>query len=361
MTSAKYAADQLLVRSTKNDYIKKLIKFRVPRERCKMIAVRALLIAIAIIVSGCAHHQKLPPEKVHIIYLTGGEEGEILDRYAPVFLTYDFRKDYNRIGRPSARFDEQGEEIIYVDATKPVVYYLKQEFSTEHGNYTNLVYRIHFPKVPFSIIPFNITGGRNVGVIVVITLDSKQRPVLVTTVGTCGCYVAIVPTTYLPPESLPENWQKTSLEVYGEKLPSLLDYGAKEHPKLLVHLRPGVHRVMNLEIVGLKDLSNPQGFAAVQAPLEPVSDLERIPLDGKTTSFYYDFGPQKGHVKLSMKIWETLLLSLVSWDFFVGMDKVYGDNEEYENPFYTSLKPWNREVSDMSDFAGFLQFWGWRL
>jgi hypothetical protein len=65
-----------------------------------------------------------------------------------------------------------------------VIFYLKQEFSTEHGKYTNLVYRIHFPKVPFSIIPFNLTSGNNVGVIVVITLDSQQRPVLVTTVGT---------------------------------------------------------------------------------------------------------------------------------------------------------------------------------
>ena len=118
---------------------------------------------------------------------------------------------------------------------------------------------------------------------------------------------------------------------------------------------------MDLDIVEMEDLLHPGSFSAIRAPLEPVSDLERIPLDGKTTSFYYDFGPQKGHVKRSMKIWETLLLSLVSWDFFVGMDKVYGENEEYENPFYTSLKPWNREVSDMSDFAGFLQFWGWRL
>lgn len=326
-----------------------------------MIAVRVLFIALTIIVTGCAHHQKLPPEEVHTIYVTKGEEPAMLNRYAPVFLTYDHRREYNRIGRPAARFDEKGEEIIYVDATKPVIYYLEQEFSTEHGKYTNLVYRIHFPKVPFSIIPFNLTSGNNVGVIVVITLDSQQRPVLVTTVGTCGCYVVIVPTTYLPPESLPENWQETTLEVYGEKLPSVLDYEKKEHPKLLVHLRPGVHRIMDLEIVEAADLSHPGSFFAIQAPLESVSDLERIPLDGETTSFYYDFGPQKGHVKRSMKFWETILLSLVSWDFFVGADKSYGDNDKYENPFYTSLKPWNRKASDMSDFAGFLQFWGWRL
>jgi hypothetical protein len=301
-----------------------------------MIAVRVFLIALAITVSGCAHHQKLPPEKVHTIYLADGEDGEVLNRYAPVFLAYDYQRDYNRIGRPAARFDEKGEEVIYVDATKPAIFYLEQEFSTEHGKYTNLVYRVHFPKVPFSIIPFNLTSGNNVGVIVVITLDSQQRPVLVTTVGTCGCYVAIVPTTYLPLDDFPEDWKD-------------------------VHLRPEVHRIMDLEIVDLAELSQPGRFFAIQAPLEPVSDLERIPLDGETTSFYYDYGPQKGHVKRSMKFWETMLLSLISWDFFVGTDKVYGDNDRYENPFYTSLKPWNRKASDMSDFAGFLQFWGWKL
>ena len=298
---------------------------------------------------------------MHTIYRAVGEGDKILQRFAPVFLTYDYQREYNRIGRPAARFDEEGEEIIYVDPTKPVIFYLKQEFSTEQEKYTNLVYRIHFSKVPFSVIPFNLTSGRNVGVIVVITLDSQQRPVLVTTVGTCGCYAAVVPTTYLPRDNLPEDWKDMPLDVYGEQLPPILDYQAKEHPKLLVHLRPGVHRIMDLEIVDLTDLSQPGSFFAIQAPLEPVSGLERITLDGETTSFYYDYGPQKGHVKRSMKFWETILLSLISWDFFVGADKVYGENDRYENPFYTSLKPWNRKASDMSDFAGFLQFWGWKL
>ncbi|MEJ2235033.1 MAG: hypothetical protein P8X67_14020 [Syntrophobacterales bacterium] len=186
-----------------------------------MIAVRVFLIALAITVSGCAHHQTLPPEKVHTIYLADGEEGEVLNRYAPVFLTYDYQREYNHIGRPAARFDEKGEALVYVDATKPVIFYLEQEFSTERGNYTNLVYRIHFPKVPFSIIPFYLTSGNNVGVIVVITLDSQQRPVLVTTVGTCGCYAAIVPTTYLPRDDFPEEWKDRPLDVYGEQLPLL--------------------------------------------------------------------------------------------------------------------------------------------
>jgi hypothetical protein len=62
-----------------------------------------------------------------------------------------------------------------------------------------------------------------------------------------------------------------------------------------------------------------------------------------------------------VKLWESLFLSLISMDMFVGADKVYADPRETGNPFYTSLKFWNRNSSDMWNFPGFLQFWGWRL
>ncbi len=326
-----------------------------------MLFIRVFIVALAFVVSGCAHHFQLPPEEVYTVYIADGKEDTLLSKYAPVFLTYDYRSEYNRIGRPSARFDEKGDEYIYVDGEQPAIYYMQREFATEKGAYTNLIYRIHFPKVPFSLIPFNITSGYNVGVIVVITLDAEKRPVLISSVGTCGCYSSIVPTTYLPREALPEDWEEKPLEVYGETLPWILDYGKEEYATLLVHLRPAVHRVMDLEIVNGRTLLHAQGFKVIQAPLELASSLKEIPLNGQTTSFYYNYGPQKGHVKRSMKFWETLMLSLISLDFFVGADKVYGDNDAYDNPFYTSLKPWNRKASDMSDFPGFLKFWGWKL
>jgi hypothetical protein len=41
--------------------------------------------------------------------------------------------------------------------------------------------------------------------------------------------------------------------------------------------------------------------------------------------------------------------------------RIYGDGRKTGNPFYTSLKPWNRTASDMGNFAGYLKFWGRRL
>ena len=72
-------------------------------------------------------------------------------------------------------------------------------------------------------------------------------------------------------------------------------------------------------------------------------------------------GLTEGFVKNSFKSWEALSLSLISLDFFVGTDKIYGDSRKTGTIFYTSLKPWYREESDMWHFDRFLRFNGWRL
>jgi hypothetical protein len=316
---------------------------------------------ILLMLSGCAYSQKGIHEPTQTVYVNHKKADSLINRFAPVFLTYNYRETYNRIGRPSAKFDTRGNEEIYVDHEKPAIYHMTRDFSTERGAYTNLIYRVHFSEIPFSLIPFHLSAGKNVGLMVVITLDESQRPLLVTTVGTCGCYAAVVPTSYLPSDAFPLEWKNEPMKVYGEELPSLLDYGELLSPKLVIHLRSDVHRVMHLEIMEEEKLRNPKLFTITQAPLVPMAALEDIPINGKKTSFYHDQRPQKGHVKGSVKPWETLLLGLISLDFFVGADKVYGDSQITENSFYTSLKPWNRNSSDMWNFTDFLEFWGWRL
>lgn len=327
-----------------------------------MITSRIVFLALLVfLTTGCAEFQRLPTEQRHTIYVPQGPEGSPLEWYAPAFLTYGHDHPYNRIGKPTATLDGEGREQIFVDPARPLMYYLIRTFSTEKGTYTNLIYRVHFPKVPYSLFPFYLTTGRNVGLLVVVTLDAQDRPVLVTTVHTCGCYVAVIPTTFLPPEDLPLDWREEPVKVYGERLPWLLDYTGRDRPRLLIYVRPGVHRVMNVEIIDEADLRQSPSLIGVEAPLMPMGELDRLPLDGTRTSFFYQEGLRQGHVKGSVKVWESLFLSLPSLDPFVGSDKAYGDRRETGNPFYTSLKPWNREASDMWDFPGFLNFWGWRL
>jgi hypothetical protein len=309
----------------------------------------------------CVYNQNLLSGQPPAAYVAKGLEGSLVNRYAPVFVGHGYQNPHNRIGRVTPSFNERGTIDVFADPEKPAIYYLIRKFSTERAAYTNLVYRVQFPKIPFSIIPFHLSAGYNVGTMVVITLNKEERPVLVTSVQTCGCYVVILPTNYLPSEALPLNWKHDTLDVFGEKLPALLDYGKPREPKLLVHLRPSTHRVMNLEVVAAASLKDPSHWSLRYAPLQDMNDLERIPVAGGTTSFYYDTWPLKGHVKDSVKPWESILLSITSLDLFVGADKAYADSVVTGNPFYTSLKPWNRNASDMWDFAGFLKFWGWRL
>ena len=118
---------------------------------------------------------------------------------------------------------------------------------------------------------------------------------------------------------------------------------------------------MRLEVVNAASRKDPAIWSFMDAPLQDMNDLERIPVAGGTTNFYYNTWPLKGHVKDSVKPWESLFLSIISFDLFVGADKAYADSTVTGNPFYTSLKPWNRKASNMWDFSGFLKFWEWRL
>ena len=319
------------------------------------------IIAIFLALCGCVQNVKIPAEETFNVYKVQSTKDDPATHFAPVFLTYDYQNNYNRIGRPSGSYDENGQEHIYVNVNNPVIYYQVQNFSTDKDEYTNYIYRVHFPFVPFSLIPFHLSAGKNVGLIIIVTVDTGNRPVLVTAVHTCGCYLAIIPTTHLSVDSFPENWKEEPKIIYGERLPWRLEYTGKDNPKILVHLRPGVHRVMNLEIIEEYDLNNRRDFRKIISPLAQMNELETIPIDGKTTSFYYKEGLLAGHVKGSIKIWESIFLSPISLDLFVGTDKVYGDTKVTRNPFYTSLKPWNRNSSDMWNFTRFLKFWGWRL
>jgi len=322
------------------------------------------LIAVTLFLSaGCAHHMPIAKDTVQGLYLVQGKEKDAIHRFAPVFLVYDFNHRHNRIGRPTASREENGRERIIIDTDQPTVFVKKESFFTSKNSYTNLIYRVHFPAIPFSLVPFNLTAGKNPGLIIVITLNRREEPVLVTSVHTCGCYKAIVSTTYLPDGALPRKRQKKpislSLNVYGEQLPAIVDYQPRNDPRLLVILRPDVHRVMDLQVIEGRTLQSPQSDLQVRdVSLEPIDNLDRLSINGDAISFYYEEGMMKDHVKGAIKPLETIFLSWASLDFFVGTDKMYGSRD---NPFYTSLKPWNRRKSDMNDFARFLQFWGWGL
>jgi hypothetical protein len=97
-------------------------------------------------------------------------------------------------------------------------------------------------------------------------------------------------------------------------------------------------------------------------PFRPMDELENISAgDGNVVSFYETSGARAGYVRNSGKIWERLLISWWALDWRVGEDKRFAPGESDGPVFYTSLKPWARQESDLLDFPGFLRYWGWKL
>ncbi|WP_457576423.1 hypothetical protein [Desulfomarina sp.] len=306
------------------------------------------------LLTGCSSKQLY---KFDNIRLVRPEKQQTERTLSPSFLIHEWQQKYNRPGQVRVRGNSRKAEV-FIDSRTPVIYFDSRPFSTTNAEYTNLIYRIHFSEIPFSLFPFHLATGKNVGILVIITFDRNRHPVLITTANTCGCYVSITATSFLPRQAYPVGWPAKEQFIYGEILPTRLAI-KKPVGELIISIRPEVHRVMNIEIIPSQA---EQKYQKVPAKLLLLAKLKSLRLqDGKTTSMYYSNWPLGGHVRGAIKPWETLLLSLISLDLYVGMDKEYGNTDETSNPFYTSLLPWNRKASDMNDFARFLRFYDWKL
>lgn len=279
-------------------------------------------------------------------------------RYAPWFEVEAHQHEHNRIGAPAARLVSADEHQIFIDTDRPTIYTMVQKFSTSGADYTNLIYRVHFPKVPCP----HLTQGRNVGLLVYVTINEREEPLLVTTLHTCGCYLGMVPTSNLEPDKWPTGWNKDDRQrIYGEKLPSYLELHERiPNGRLVITLRGDTHRVKGL---GFREvaLASEVTTTTIPAELAPASDLEQIALNGGTVSFYEKAGWRKGYVKDSGKPLERLFMSWWAFDPLVGEDKALGPAEQTGTTFYTSLKFWARKASDIWDFPEFLKYWGWNF
>ncbi len=155
----------------------------------------------------------------------------LLSRFAPIFIIENAEKPYNRIGTPQAMRTNDQEEKVFVDPSRPTVYTETRKFKTPGGSYKNLIYRIHFEKIPSRICPFYLGAGSNVGLIVVITLNHREEPLLYTMVHTCGCYLTFIPTSFMPEYGFPEGWKKNNKSYMPKKLQGSC-HTRKQTPKM---------------------------------------------------------------------------------------------------------------------------------
>lgn len=322
----------------------------------KMIRKLSILLwGLALLTGGCSTITPAPPESSKQgLYLLTATADTMLEKHAPIFLIEENQNNYNRIGTPAVKDVEPENHDIFIDTGQATIYAMTQDFETSKGKYTNLIYRVHFPKTPFP----HLTAGKNVGLFVYITLNSEQETVLITTLHTCGCFLAFIPTAKLPEKSWPADWAKKGQIVYGEELPGLLDNESNKQ-KLIINLRGATHRVINARYANTDIYDNIESFTM---QIKPMLALEHLPTaDKRTVSFFINKGARKGMVKGSKKPLEMLFMSLLAMDPFIGEDKALGSPEETGTTIYTSLKFWDRRESNIWFFPRFLKYWGWDL
>jgi hypothetical protein len=293
-----------------------------------------------------------------LAYVVSGKD--LLHATTPVFVITNPEINYNHIGSPTVKTLENTSTEIIVDPGKATIYAETRAWQSANGSYTNLIYRVHFQQIPFKLIPFHLGAGKNIGLFVIITINAEKQPLLITTLHTCGCYLSFTPTSYLKKEHFPDTWQTSKQSVYGEFLPGILNYSEGDQiENLHVILRNETHRVRDLQLV---NAASPNRYQMVEATLQPIASLNKLHSAGLPHASFFEIeGSRKDYVVGSQKIWERLFISWWALDWRVGEDKRLGKNRQDGTVFYTSLKPWARQASDLRDFDSFLKYWGWKL
>lgn len=330
-----------------------------------------VLISTMLLLTGCYHEPKTlyldsasayiyePPKQM---VSETQDDLALFEKFCPIFVVEKNEKPYNKIGQPKIKRGPQKKLEAFVDPSSHPIYVQKVNFVTKKGEYTNLIYRVHFEKVPYGLRPFQVTAGKNVGLLVIITLNSQQLPILVTSVHTCGCYISMIPTNHLSPDAFPRNWKDEPTYRYGEKYPAMVDYPCpmKEGAHPVFFLRNQTHRVTDVYVENTSKVR--AQYNTAQMPLVQMNSLEDLPIEGedKTLSFYYD-ELNKGYVRNSLKPFEFLMISWWAFDPNVGCDKRYAPANQLMKRFYTSLNPAYWRESDLWNFPVAARFWGWEL
>lgn len=318
-----------------------------------------LIVGLIFQLTGCATAYKPSDLQNSHAYTPTGEG--LLVQHAPVFITEYPEYPYNLIGTPKAVETDNEKPHVLVDPNEPTIYSDTKSWQGKKGHYTNLIYRIHFSEIPFTFIPFYLGAGKNIGLLVIITINDAGQPLLVTSLHTCGCYLAFIPTTNLEKEYYPDNWRKGRQDVFGEHLPGSIDLNVEdEKSRLHILLRHGTHRVKNIWAEYPGKIANP--ISTQRILLQPMATLSNLKAPSDISiSFFETNGARTDYVINSQKFWERLLISWWAFDWRVGEDKRLGIDANDSVVFYTSLKPWNRQKSDLRVFSSFLEYWGWKF
>jgi hypothetical protein len=95
-----------------------------------------------------------------------------------------------------------------------------------------------------------------------------------------------------------------------------------------------------------------------------MDELHRLPVhggNGRHASFFHTSGPWRGYVRGAWSPIEGLTAGLLLLDPRLGSDKDFGDPRITGTKFYTSLWPWERDISRLDRMGVLLKKRGFDL
>ncbi len=289
--------------------------------------------------------------------LPDGEEAALLERFAPVFWIEQGEAEWNRVGTPFIRRRCMAE-WVRVDPERATLYAEVIPERVGERECLQLVYRLHFDQLAFTWKDF-ASLHRNAGLLVLITLEKDSLvPLVLTTVHTCGCWLAVLPTDRLEPLALPGDWPPSRVEIAGESLPAVVSV-PEPGSRWILHLATRTHRVRDVLTSG-----EPQDGLERPLPLRPMDDLYRLEVEGhplERGSLFYTGGFLRGYVRGAWVPIEGLTAGIVLLDPRLGMDRDFGAPDRTGARFHTALLPWNRERSRLDRFGRLLDWLGFHL
>jgi hypothetical protein len=281
-----------------------------------------------------------------------GSDSSLLLRYTPLFVVQKSEDLVNCIGTPEIRH-EHGHDRVLVNPAMPAIYTEVRHDRIGETPILQLLYRVHFQAVPLASKVF-YEAHRNSGVLAIVTLtENGRKPIFFTTVHTCGCFLALLPTDQLPREALPSDWPQITKRVSGKTLPAIVDQSRAGRTRVVVRLEPKTHRVEHIETGGAKS-NIPRAVVGLHA-MDELHNLPVVGGGGRRGSFFYTSGPLRGYVRDAWSPIEGLTLGVLLLDPMLGSDKDFGDPEITSTRFYTSLWPWEREVSRLDRMGTLLE------
>ena len=141
------------------------------------------------------------------------DEWTLLEYYAPIFVQGEdpnasYEKTIDRFGRVWLAGEGNVDATPQISTDRPTVYAYMESNETSGGTIRKLVYARWYPEHP-EMRSFDPEAGHIDGWTLRISLNEKNRPLLVESVASCGCYYKVFPTTQL------EKWSE---EEYPEKI-----------------------------------------------------------------------------------------------------------------------------------------------